>query len=406
MRILMLTQWFDPEPTFKGLAFARELVSRGHEVEVVTGFPNYPGGKLYPGYRVRLFQRENMDGVSVIRVPLYPSHDCSAIKRIFNYASFAVSAALLGTLLAKPADIMYVYHPPATVGFAALVISMFRGIPYVYDIQDLWPDTLAATGMVNNSVILRTVGAVCKEIYLGASKLVVLSNGFKDALISRGVPAQKIEVIHNWCDEQSIQKLPSDSQCAEKLGLSGRFNVVFAGTMGKAQALDAVLGAAKIIKSRQPAVQFVFIGGGIDVERLKNMAEGMHLDNVLFLPRMPMQEIGTVLSVADVLLVHLRDDPLFSITLPSKTQAYLAAGRPVLMAVRGDAAEMVNMAQAGLCCQPGNPESIADAVEQLCSMPPEKLRAMGENGSRYYQSALRMQVGVDHFDHIFRKMVG
>lgn len=402
----MLTQWFDPEPTFKGLAFARELVRRGHEVEVVTGFPNYPGGNLYPGYRVRLLQRENMDGVSVIRVPLYPSHESSATKRIFNYASFAVSAALLGTLMAKPADIMYVYHPPATVGFAALVISMFRGIPFVYDIQDLWPDTLAATGMVNNSVILRTVGAVCKEIYRRASKIVVLSNGFKDALISRGVPAQKIKVIHNWCDEQSIRKLPSDSQCAEGLGLSGRFNVVFAGTMGKAQALDAVLGAAKIIKSRQPAVQFVFIGGGIDVDRLKNMAEGMQLDNVLFLPRMPMQEIGTVLSVADVLLVHLRDDPLFSITLPSKTQAYLAAGRPVLMAVKGDAAEMVSMAQAGLCCQPGNPESIADAVEQLCNMPPEKLCAMGENGSRYYHSALRMQVGVDHFDHIFQKVVG
>lgn len=123
----MLTQWFDPEPTFKGLAFAKELVRRGHAVEVLTGFPNYPGGELYDGYKIRFFQREVMDGIPVIRVPLYPSHDGAAFKRIANYVSFALSSALLGALLVKPADVMYVYHPPATVGLAAAAISMLRG---------------------------------------------------------------------------------------------------------------------------------------------------------------------------------------------------------------------------------------------------------------------------------------
>ena len=192
MRILMLTQWFDPEPTFKGLAFAKELVRLGHEVEVLTGFPNYPGGELYEGYKIRLIQRENIDGISVLRVPLYPSHDGSALRRIANYVSFAFSAAFIGALLVKPADVMYVYHPPATVGFAASVIGMVRRIPFVYDIQDLWPDTLAATGMLNNPSILKLVDSGCRFIYRHAAKIVVLSPGFKEMLITRGVPAKKI----------------------------------------------------------------------------------------------------------------------------------------------------------------------------------------------------------------------
>jgi glycosyltransferase involved in cell wall biosynthesis len=405
MRILMLTQWFDPEPTFKGLAFARELVRRGHEVQVLTGFPNYPGGKLYEGYRVRWLQREMHDGISVLRVPLYPSHDNSVLGRVANYASFAVSAAFLGALLIRPADVMYVYHPPATVGFAASVISMVRGIPFVYDIQDLWPDTLSATGMLNNRGVLGLVGAVCKFIYCRASKIAVLSPGFKEMLEGRGVPADKIEVIYNWCDEENIQKLASAGGLAELHGLSGRFNIVFAGTMGKAQALDAVLDAARIVMDSQPAVQFVFVGGGIEVERLKRKAAEMGLTNVRFLPRMPMQEIGALLSLADVLLVHLRDDPLFRITLPSKTQAYMAAGRPILMAVRGDAANLVEQARAGLCCQPEDAAGMAAAVERFHDMPREELNNMGENGRRFYAANLCLTAGAEKFESLFASVV-
>ncbi len=401
----MLTQWFDPEPTFKGLAFARELVRRGHEVEVLTGFPNYPGGKLYDGYKVRLLQRENIDGISVLRVPLYPSHDGSALKRIVNYFSFAFSAAFIGSLLVKTADVMYVYHPPATVGFAASVISMVRRIPFVYDIQDLWPDTLAASGMLNNPGILRLVDSGCRFIYRQAAKVVVLSPGFKEKLVTRGVPPDKIEMIYNWCDEDNIQRENADKNLAEKIGFAGKFNIVFAGTMGKAQALDAVLDAAKLVNISRPIVQFVFVGGGIEVERLTRKVEEMGLTNVFFLPRMPIQEIGTVLALADVLLVHLRDDPLFKITLPSKTQAYMAAGRPILMAVRGDAASLVDKGKAGLACIPEDSQSIAAAVEQFCSMSRQELDDMGECGRKFYETELSLTVGVNKFELLFKSIV-
>ena len=158
MRILLLTQWFDPEPTFKGLAFAQELKKQGHEVQVLTGFPNYPGGKIYDGYKLKLYQREVVEGISILRVALYPSHDSSVLRRIFNYISFAFMAMFFGIFTIKKIDVIYAYHPPLTVGIAAICIKFFRRIPIVYDIQDMWPDTLKATGMLNNDNILSACG--------------------------------------------------------------------------------------------------------------------------------------------------------------------------------------------------------------------------------------------------------
>lgn len=404
MRILMLTQWFNPEPFYKGISFAKELVNLGHEVEVLTGFPNYPGGKVYEGYRVKPLQREVMEGVSVLRAPLYPSHDSSSVKRIANYASFAFSSAILGTFLTKPADVIYVYHPPATIGLPASVISLLRRVPFVYDVQDLWPDTLSATRMLGNNIALKIVDKWCQLIYRRASKIVVLSPGFKDILINRGVPKEKIEVIYNWCDESQIQTAERDENLAHSLGLTNRFNVIFAGTMGKAQALNAVLEAAGILATQQPDIQFVFVGGGIEVDGLKQKTKDMRLTNVLFLPRRPVSQISDILNLADVLLVHLKDDPLFKITIPSKIQTYMAVGRPILIGVRGDAAALVEKAKAGLVCAPEDPQDIANTIERLYNMSREDLDLMGRNGKKFYEQELSLSIGIRRFEKIFQSV--
>ncbi len=401
MRILILSQWFDPEPTFKGVAFARELVRRGHEVEVLTGFPNYPGGKLYPGYRLRPWQRERVDDIPVLRVPLYPSHGRSMLGRVANYGSFALSATI-GSAFVKRPDVIYVYHPPATIGLPAVAARMFRGVPIVYDVQDLWPDTVAATGMVNNSAVLRLLGRWCRFVYRQADRLVVLSPGFKKALMDRGVPEAKIDVIYNWCDETAVGR---NGVCPVALGAPGEFTVLFAGTMGFAQGLDAVLQAASICTMSIPRARFIFVGGGIDRERLERTAAQMALPNVRFLPRQPMSEMGRFLSAADVLLVHLKDDPLFEITIPSKTQAYLAAGKPVLMAVRGDAAALVERSGAGIVCQPANPASIAAGVAELASTSPSRLVEMGHFGRKFYDRELSLSAGVSRFETVFRAVL-
>ena len=399
MRILLLTQWWDPEPFYKGIPFAKELQRLGHEVEVLTGFPNYPGGKLYDGYRVRLWQRENMEGVEIIRVPLYPSHDRSAMGRVLNYLSFAVSASILGPFLTKPADIIYVYHPPATVGLPAIILGFLKRAPFVYDIQDLWPDTLASTGMLDTPWILKMISAWCKIVYKAAGQLAVLSEGFKKRLIERGVPDEKVEVIYNWSDERQLNG--NGKPLSGEVDTEGRFTVVFAGTMGKAQALDSVIEAASILARRCPEALFIFIGGGIEVDRLKALAAKRAPDNVQFLPRRPLTEIGSALASADALLVHLRDDPLFEITIPSKTQSYLAFGRPVVMAVKGDAASIIERAKSGITCAPEDPEALADAVERLITMPREEQEKMGRSGRAFHESEMSFKKGLGHFNEIF-----
>jgi glycosyltransferase involved in cell wall biosynthesis len=403
MKILILTQWFEPEPTFKGLLFARELVAHGHKVEVLTGFPNYPGGKIYPGYRIRPWIRERLDGIDVLRVALYPSHNNSGLHRIFNYVSFAISAAVFGAALIRKPDVMYVYHPPITVGFAAVVISVLRRTPFVYDIQDLWPDTVAASGMMSNPAALGLLGSLCKLVYRCADHITVLSPGFKETLARRGVPLDKIDVIYNWCDE-TVYK--SDYEFEARLASStDKFSILFAGTMGTAQGLESVLQAAQICLSTAPAVEFVFVGGGVDRSRLERMAEEMKLDNVRFMPRQPMQAMGGILAGADALLVHLKDDKLFRITIPSKTQAYLAAGKPIIMAVRGDAADLVKRSQSGVLCEPSDSQSIADAVKELADAGPEKLAAMGRNGRAFYDRELSAVVGMSRFESIFESTI-
>ena len=402
IRVLLLTQWFDPEPTFKGMVFARELVRLGFEVEVLTGFPNYPGGKVYPGYRIKLLQREVIDGVQVTRVPLYPNHGQSAIKRVLNYASFAASSLIYGLFMARRADVIYAYHPPLTVGITASLIRLLRRIPVVYDIQDMWPDTLRATGMVNNVRALNLVAAACQWVYRRVDHMVVLSPGFKRLLVQRGVPDAKVDVIYNWADEAALAapqgQLPVSFPEPEK------FRIVFAGNMGKAQALDAVLNAAALLQARNSRVCFVLLGGGVEVSRLKQRTDELQLGNVMFLPPVPMVEVGNFLHAADALLVHLRKDPLFEITIPSKTQAYMTVGKPLLMAVNGDAADLVMQSGGGLVAESENADVLAEAAAALAAMAPVALKAMGDKAQRYYQDQLALKVGVARFDVIFKRL--
>ena len=397
MKILFVTQWFEPEPSFKGLLYIRELVARGHDVQVLTGFPNYPGGNVYPGYRIRPWMREQMEGIHVLRVALYPSHSKSGIHRTLNYLSFAFSAAVIGSLLIRKPDVMYVYHPPITVGFAASIIGFFRRTPFVIDVQDLWPDTVAASGMLSNSVVLGTLGKLCSFVYSRARHIAVQSPGFKQALVNRGVPADKIDVIYNWCDENAMR--PKDEPVT-RVGRVDRFSILFAGIMSFAQDIDSVLSAAQICQTTTPEAEFLFMGAGVDLPRLKRVAEENKLENVRFMPPRPMHAMGDIFAGVDVLVVHLKDDPLFSITIPSKTQAYLASGKPILMAVRGDAADLIKQSQSGVICEPSNPKSIAEAVNYLVGAGPEVLSRMGNNGRAFYDKELSISIGVEKFSRV------
>ncbi len=398
MRILIVTQWFDPEPTFKGLLFAASLKSQGHEVEVLTGFPNYPSGKLYPGYHIKLFTREIVNGIRIVRLPLYPSHNSSGIKRICNYISFFLSCAIIGPFLVKKPDVVYVYNLP-TLGFVAIEYRLFFGSKFVLDILDLWPESVTKSGMLKSKFLLSLLDRVIHYIYHSADKITTISPGIKKVLIARGIPDQKISLIYNWCNEKEAMSTTMLSEVAKKF--SGKFNVFYAGNMGKMQALEPVLVAASITWLSNKNVFFWFVGDGVEVENLKKAAQEQGLRNVQFIPRMKEDEVANLLTMSDLLLVHLKNDPLFEITIPSKIQAYLFAGRPILVGVKGDAALLVESAGAGIACEPENPESIARAILTISEMTPEKREQMGVRGRNYYLHNLSMHTGVSKFSDLF-----
>lgn len=400
MRILILSQWFQPEPTFKGMPMARALRDRGHEVEVLTGFPNYPGGKLYPGYRIRPLRRETMEGIRVNRVALYPSHDANGLRRMANYLSFGASAGLIGPWLARKPDVVYVFNL-VTLDFAARLFRTFRGSRIVLDVQDLWPDSVTGSGMMRNRLLLGLLSRWCRSFYRRADRLIALSPGFKRVLVDRGVPEDRIDVIYNWYGQEDQVPPDPDPELARQLGFAGRFNVVFAGTMGIAQALDSVIECARGLQDSAPDVLFTFVGSGVVEDRLKEQAEGLR--NVQFLGRRLPSEMGPIFAISDALLVHLKDDPLFEITIPSKIQAYLFAGRPILCGVNGDASDIVREAGAGIPFLPQNPASLAEAILALRGLGEAGRRRMGEAGRASYQSIFSMDEGVLRMEAAFQR---
>lgn len=296
---------------------------------------------------------------------------------------------------------MFVYHPPLTIGWPAMWMSLVRRIPFIYEIQDLWPESLQSTGMVNNSFVLNAITKLAQIVYRRAAAISVISGGFRENLIGKGVPEERIHVIPNWADESVYRPVCPDSQLATQHGLAGRFNVVFAGNIGPAQGLDSVLEAAALLKDL-PTLQIVLIGDGLTTSDLKEQAQRDRLNNVCFIDRQPAERMASFLALADVLLVHLRGDALFEVTIPSKTFSYLACGKPILMAVPGDAAAVVQQARAGLCCASCDPVAMARALRELFFMAPETRRAMGQAGRREFLARYSERVLLDRYEALFR----
>jgi glycosyltransferase involved in cell wall biosynthesis len=404
MKVMILAQYYPPEPIPKPHELARGLTERGHEVVVITGFPNYPSGKLYPGTRLQPWKWERLDGIRILRLPLYPDHSPSAVRRTLNFGSFAVTASLLGNVLGGAFDVMFAEHPPLTIGLAAWIIGRCHRAPFLYAVNDLWPESVEATGMVRNRRVLEWMGRIERFVYRRAAAIAVISPGVKANLVGKGVPPDRIHVIPHWADETLYRPVPPQPVLAQDLGMAGRFNVVFAGQLGLAQGLDVVLEAAEELSDIAEA-QFVLVGDGTDASRLRHEAGQRGLRNVHFLGRQPSDRMPSIFAIADVLLVTLRDHPLFRITIPSKTIAYMACGRPMLMSVEGDAAELIQATGAGVTCRAGDAKDLAEAVRQLHAMDRTTREEMGRAGRAAFLASYSRSVLLDRYEAILSEMV-
>lgn len=401
MRLQLITQLFDPENAIKGLSFVKELASQGYDVEVVTTYPSYPGGKIYPGYRMKLIQVEETDGVRIVRLPSYIAHGRSAMQRMLSYLSFSLSAFAYNILIGKRPDIIYSYYPPMIGGIFSALQATIQKRPFVYDVQDLWPEALTATGMLKSQRTIRYIESILGWVYKRASTIIVLSDGYKSALMEKGVPEEKIHRVYNWCDESRINNQESETPAKKE-----HFDIVYAGNLGAAQALDHVIDAACIVQSQNSAIKFTFIGDGIERDHLQKKAASMKLSNVFFKGRIAPELVGAELQKADALLVHLADDPVFRITIPSKTQAYLSIGKPILMAVSGESAEIIKRAGAGIVSKPCSPGDIAAAALELSQCSAMQRDLFGKSAERFYEDNMSQKSGVTKISLILKRIAG
>ena len=396
MRVLILSQYYTPEPVDKFADLARGLRQLGHEVQVITGFPCYPYGRIYDGYRQSIYREESIDGVQVTRLPQIPDHSKSIIKRVLYYVSFAISAVTIGLVRAKRADVMLVYQSALPIGLAAWTISRLKRIPYVLDVVDLWPESVAATGMVTNRFALGIIRRLVRFIYRGAIHINVITNGYRQNLRAMGVPDAKMSLIHCWPPAGKFDRVDDDDQRATHEQFDGRFNVVYAGAMGPSQNLETVIEASLRLQDLAD-VQFALAGTGVEHDRLVQLAKEKGAQNVRFLGQLPPEEIQKIYAVADLLLVHLKPNAMSKVSIPSKTFSYMAAGRPIVMAVAGESARLVEQHGCGVAVTPSDPAELAAAVRQLYSMTPEKRQDMADAALAAYRSNYCSEVQIHKF---------
>ena len=404
MRIGYISHWFDPEggaAGHPGIA-ARALMRRGHDLTVLTGFPHYPRGEVFEGYRIRPHARERIDGMDVHRTPIYPSHDVRALARAANYLSYSAAGAMAAPRCLSDVDVALVYSTPATAAVPALSLKAIRHVPFAVWIQDLWPQSVTSSGFLDDSSggrVERTLHRFCDTVYQQASLIGVTSPGMADLVLSRGVPERKVRLVPNWADETAFQPAPASPALRAELGITRRFTLMYAGNLGEMQGLGTLMETAALLRDRTD-VGIAIVGGGVLETSLKQRATALGLDNVQFIPSQPFHRMSEVLALADVLLVSLKDVPLLRSTTPSKLQANLAVGKPILGAVAGDAADIITSSGAGRVTVPGDAEAMAAAVRSFADESPARLAALGRLALKHYRTEFSERVAGDHLSDL------
>lgn len=393
-RAVLVAQWYAPEPVSVPVLTAKELVQSGLSVQVLTGIPNLPEGKVHAPYKAWKSYKEDLDGVGVLRAPLYPNHSTSAIKRMLNYLSWSASATIVGWRALRTSDVNVVHCTPATAAIPALLARWIHGTPYVVIIQDLWPDTVAASGFVRsptaNRLISRVLDKAVSALYGNAAQIAVISDGMQQTLEDRGFSPDRISRVFNSVDETIFAPQEVDPHVRSRYGISDdSLLLVYAGNQGSAQDLEPLVRAVADLKDK--GVELLLVGWGVERPKLEGLAHKVAPDNIQFVDRVSPTEVATIQSAADLSVVSLKDDPLFRITIPSKLQTLLASARPVLGIVSGDPRTLIEEASAGFVADPGDSESIRNTILTARAQSSESLDTMGKAGREYYLEQMSSQ---------------
>jgi glycosyltransferase involved in cell wall biosynthesis len=399
VRVLLLTHYFHPEvgaPQTRLLELAGALSDRGHEVTVVTGFPNYPDGVIQPAYRGRRFQVECLGELRVVRTAVYPAPNRGVGRRLLNHLSFALSS-LVGAVRAGGADVVIVETPPLFTAASGVAVAALKRAPLLLNVADLWPDAAIQFGALRHPPVIRVARALERFAYRHADVIAVPTPGLERTLRERGRRAEQLIVVPHGVD---VARFPLDPDARPGPG-----RVVYCGTIGMGHAVGTLIEAARMLEQADDRHEFLIVGDGAERAELEARVRRLGVRSVTFAGRLPRTQLPELLASADVAVATQRDVPLLADALSTKVLEYMAAARPVVAAATGWTAEVVTRAEAGVVCPPEQPAALADAVARVTA-DPERARLMGLNGRRYVEANLTRQVAVERLDRALGSLAG
>lgn len=367
MKILFLTDNFPPEvnaPASRTYDHTKEWVKKGHDVTVITCAPNFPQGKVYAGYKNKLFQKEMMDGIKVIRVWSYITANKGFSKRTLDYISYSVTSFFAG--LFQKADVIVATSPQFFTALSGRTLAFWKRLPWIMEVRDLWPESIKTVGAMNDNIFIRYFEWQEMRCYRSAKKIVVVTDSFREKLISRGVDESKITVVKNGVDRNLFVPVPKDDEIISKLGLQGKKVIGYIGTHGMAHKLDFILECAKKMDGKNN-YHFLLVGSGAEKENLLKLKDSLNLSNITMLDPVPKTEVKRYISVLDVSLINLKKSDLFLTVIPSKIFENAAMEIPILMGVGGEAKNIIESYGAGLCFEPENEADFMAKLDMLLS---------------------------------------
>jgi colanic acid biosynthesis glycosyl transferase WcaI len=410
MKILYVSQYFPPEmgaPAARAAELSRHWAAAGHDVTVLTGFPNHPTGIVPPEYRNkfrRLVAHENTDGVNVVRTWLLPFPNRKAHERILNYSSFCASAAVTGLFLSHP-DVVIATSPQLLVGLSGWWLARCKRVPFVFEVRDLWPESLVAVGMGDgNSLLHRTLAKIAAFLYRHSDRIVVVTPAFEDHLVKHWrVPREKISVIENGVETGLFAPQPA-TDLRRELGVEGKFVISYIGTMGMAHGLETIIAAAAQLQDTNPQIAFLMVGEGADKTRVVALARERGLNNLHFVDQQPREKIPAYICASDVCLVLLKKTDLFKTVIPTKMLEFMSCARPIILGVDGQARAILEKARGGLAIDPENSEALVNAILRLAANR-EMARELGRSGREHMVREFSRQQTADKYIGVLERLL-
>lgn len=366
MKLLFLSDNFPPEvnaPANRTYEHCKEWVKEGVDVTVITCVPNFPKGKVYSGYKNRLYQKEIIDGIKVIRVWSYITANEGFIKRIFDYISFAITAFFAGLFVKT--DLIVATSPQFFTAVSGNLLSFFKKKKWVFEVRDLWPESIIAVGAMKRNWAIRFFEKLEKRMYKSADHIIVVTDTFKKKIATRGIKSEKISVYKNGANLDLFKSQPKKVELEEKLNLKGKFVFAYIGTHGMAHGLDFILNSIKPLEETHPELVFLFIGDGAEKKNLLQQAQKLNLKNTVFVDSVSKKEVVDYLNLMDVALVNLRKSDTFLTVIPSKIFEAAAMEKPILLGLEGETKGIIENYDAGVCFEPENRKDFYRAVEEI-----------------------------------------